>query len=62
MSEIVNGRGDDASDAVLVDVTRLPLNDLVSLDDSALANAIRRVLQDLERPHDTHATWQSYQP
>ena len=46
----------------LVDVTELPLTALVSAEDTVLANALRRLLQELADPREAIAGWSSYQP
>jgi FXSXX-COOH protein len=46
----------------LIDVTTLPLNALLSSEDTVLSNALRRLAQELADPRDAIAGWSSYQP
>lgn len=45
----------DDEPAGIADVRRLPLDVLLDTDDSALANALRRVLRDLSQPGENYA-------
>jgi FXSXX-COOH protein len=47
--------GDEPLACDLVDVTNMPLARLLPADDSALANCLRRLLADLDRPQETLA-------
>jgi FXSXX-COOH protein len=49
--EPVGVDGGEAEPA-LVDLTGLPLPELFASDDSVLANSLRRLLADLDRPQD----------
>lgn len=62
MSHIADGPGDTENDSAPLDVTSLSLADLRELDHSALANAIRRAVDNAQNQQDTHAGWQSYVP
>jgi FXSXX-COOH protein len=62
MSDIVGDGASTASEGPMVDVTDLPLAALVASESTALANAVRRLLDDLREPHDVIAGWQSHQP
>jgi FXSXX-COOH protein len=44
----------------LVDVTTMPLLDLVRSEETALSNAIRRRLDEIRRPQEPVAGWSSY--
>ena len=46
----------------LVDVTALPLEALLSTEDTVLSNALRRLLRELADPREAIAGWSSYQP
>ncbi|MGY0234294.1 FxSxx-COOH cyclophane-containing RiPP peptide [Longispora urticae] len=50
-----------ARDDVLIDVTDLPLPELMAAGNTVLANALRRVLRELESPVDVSAGFQSHQ-
>jgi FXSXX-COOH protein len=43
----------------LVDVSQIGLSELRGLQDSALARALRRILEDADRTQGTIARWQS---
>jgi FXSXX-COOH protein len=47
---------------LLVDVTMVPLADLVSPEETVLSNALRRLLEELDDPRGVIAGWSSYQP
>lgn len=46
----------------LVDVTALPLEELVSSEETVLTNALRRLLREIDSPHEVIAGWNSHQP
>jgi FXSXX-COOH protein len=48
------------SDSDMLDVTAIPVADLVTRKDSALDHAVRRVLDDLEFPGDIISGWNSF--
>ncbi|GIG62082.1 hypothetical protein Lfu02_64540 [Longispora fulva] len=48
-------------DEVLIDVTKLPLTELLAVGDTVLAGALRRVLRELDSPMDVSAGFSSYQ-
>ena len=48
---------DSEGDSVLVDVTGLPLDQLVVSTDSALTSSLRRALADLDRPQEVIAAF-----
>jgi FXSXX-COOH protein len=54
--EPVGVDGGEAEPA-LVDLTGLPLPELFASDDSVLANSLRRLLADLDRPQDVVAAF-----
>jgi hypothetical protein len=47
-------------DSELLDVTAVPLRDLVSLDRGALDHAIRRVLADIDNATEAISSWSSF--
>jgi FXSXX-COOH protein len=49
----------EAHESDLVDVSRVSLSDLRGLEDSALARALRRVLDEVDRTQGAVAGWQS---
>lgn len=49
----------EAVEGALVDVAHLTLTDLRGLDDSALARALRRILDEVDRSQGAVAGWQS---
>jgi FXSXX-COOH protein len=50
----------DASAERLADVTRLPLDRILSGEDGALVNSLRRVLADIDRPQEVLSAFDSY--
>jgi FXSXX-COOH protein len=50
----------EGTESDLVDVTRMPLVELIPSDDSVLANSLRRLLTDLDRPHEIVAAFANY--
>jgi FXSXX-COOH protein len=57
---MVSAERGDASAERLSDVTRLPLDRIVSGDDSALLNSLRRVLADIDRPQEVLSAFDNY--
>jgi hypothetical protein len=54
-------RGDDTCyDAELLDVSSIPLGDLLSLDRGALDVAIRSVLADIDDSSEAISSWSSF--
>jgi FXSXX-COOH protein len=51
--------GESARATELADVTRLPLMELRGLEDSALARAMRRIFDEMDRAQGSVAGWQS---
>lgn len=43
----------------LLDVSRLSLADVRTLDDTAIAHSLRRLLEEVDEPRDAVAGWQS---
>ena len=62
MSHIADGPDDTQNEGASLDVTNLTLADLLTLDHSALSNAIRRAVADAQNQQEAHASWSSYQP
>lgn len=54
-----DGAGDDRVDA-LIDVTQVPLAELLASDERVLAAAMRRVLADVEQAREIIAGFSSY--
>lgn len=52
--------GPDVAGSDLVDVTRLPLDDLLAARDTVLSNALRRLLAELDQPQEIIAAFDSY--
>jgi FXSXX-COOH protein len=44
----------------LVDVTRMALPDLISSENSVLANSLRRILDEMDEPHTIIAGFSNY--
>jgi FXSXX-COOH protein len=44
----------------LVDVTRMALPELISSENSVLANSLRRILDEMDEPDTIIAAWSSY--
>jgi len=56
MTDRVTAFGDEA-DQVRMDVGQLPLDQLLSSDDSALTAMVQRVLDDIDRPGEHYAAF-----
>jgi FXSXX-COOH protein len=50
----------DPKDSDLVDVTQVPLEKLVSLKNTVLANALRRLLAEFDHPQEIIAAFDNY--
>lgn len=50
---------DEGYEFDLVDLTGVTLAELPQLDDSALAHSLRRILDEIDRPQDAVAGWNS---
>jgi len=52
--------GVEGQESQLADVTRLRLPDLLDSDDSVLANSLRRLVAEIDRPHEVIAAFTAY--
>jgi FXSXX-COOH protein len=52
-----NTGGEDEQELGLVDITRMPLAELLPSDDTVLTNALRRLLVELDRPQENFAAF-----
>jgi FXSXX-COOH protein len=55
-----NEVGPEETDSGLADVTRMALPELLPSDDSVLANSLRRLLADLDRPQEVISAFGNY--
>jgi FXSXX-COOH protein len=55
-----NDVGPDEPDGALVDLTGTPLAELISSDETVLAEALRRLLAEMDQPQEIIAAFQSY--
>jgi FXSXX-COOH protein len=63
MQDVVGDRAAvEPGESQPVDVTGLPLAELLSSEDTVLSNALRRLLRDMADPQEIIAGWQSYHP
>jgi FXSXX-COOH protein len=61
MNEDADGqRGPRTRQSELIDVSTLPLTELLSVQNSALDNALRRILDDVDRSGEAISSWSSY--
>ena len=47
--------GGDNDVLMILDVTKIPLGELLESDDSVIARSVRRVLQEIETPGENYA-------
>lgn len=60
MDSIAGNQGDrEVQQSGLVDVTAMPLAELVPSDDSVLGNALRRLLIEMDQPEEIIAAFSS---
>jgi FXSXX-COOH protein len=57
MENTAGSQGDGTDQPELVDVTSLPLAELIPADDTVLANSLRRLLAELDHPQEIIAAF-----
>lgn len=50
----------DSGAAQLIDVTRVPLDRLISAGDTVLMNSLRRLLDEIDRPQEILSAFDNY--
>lgn len=55
MHEVESSGSEDDTESMIADVSSMPLDAVFHSDDSALSNAMRRLLGDMARPGENYA-------